>query len=699
MKKITYSVIAIVSILLLITGCSIGYEDAKGTMIISMEDNSRGIGSDISSETSSYDITATHSKSGTVITSTIIDKTTEVFNDMEIGSWTISVDAKNKDGIVIGSGSTTCTVKDGEVSKCTVTVTEKEGTGILTISITRLPSDPILFTIRIVKGSTDVIKDTVSSQGGSLSKDYELANGSYKIFITPSGTTEVSAIAETARIVTGGTSTFAYALGSTGSFEIINNIPKTPTIELKLPAEFMQTKTYTLEATVENAPAGYSAQWYFDGIALSSNSLTLSADEYAVGSAHMITYMVSSGNIVWSESANFTVAERSILPVFTNIPEKIVSAHDKSFTIELVAENNDDAQKYNWKWYLDGGETSFTSYNYFKGKVNAVGSHTIVLKGTNQTTGTTTDFATIPVIITPTAKYFRVGDYLYVGQEITAEGRMSTESSDYSLAWYYKPSSDTETGYGKKICDGKTLNYTVDSSITPIGTGKIYLAVVDSAGEIVDVYEDDTTIIETPYLPIRTLYGYEMGTTIKRTRPGGGVGFSTIDYDDFTYEWYFNDKKIENSYGNIHQFGSYNVRNHAIDSKLTVFVKATDANGTVYTGEKAEFTIVAADPYFFLVGYDSEVIMAKPDTVLILQLGYIDESGKYPDSDDYTLTWSLDTLDNSDYADRFIVDNPNMKAKFLLPEGNFMRIEIRIEARNNTNALYDHFYKYIIPLP
>lgn len=60
---------------------------------------------------------------------------TVTLNALAPGSWTISVDAKNPDGITIASGYTTATVSEGATTAADVTVSPLSGPGVLKIGL------------------------------------------------------------------------------------------------------------------------------------------------------------------------------------------------------------------------------------------------------------------------------------------------------------------------------------------------------------------------------------------------------------------------------------------------------------------------------------------------------------------------------------------------------------------------------------
>ncbi len=104
------SALIVVSILVLVLslGCDLGLnnnQEETGTLSIGLA-SPRSVDSDLDREIASYDITLTHTVSGTVVAPDPFLKGDPIyFPDLIIGEWTVSVDALNADGTIVADGS------------------------------------------------------------------------------------------------------------------------------------------------------------------------------------------------------------------------------------------------------------------------------------------------------------------------------------------------------------------------------------------------------------------------------------------------------------------------------------------------------------------------------------------------------------------------------------------------------------------
>ena len=117
MKKIIKIILFLGMLVSILLSCTLGNEDTDGTgkLVLSFPmTQSRTLLPDISMEAVSYDVNGT-GPNGTTFSVTS-DQTTVSIDKLDFGEWTVTVDAKNIDGTIIGSGQTTCIVHVGETT-------------------------------------------------------------------------------------------------------------------------------------------------------------------------------------------------------------------------------------------------------------------------------------------------------------------------------------------------------------------------------------------------------------------------------------------------------------------------------------------------------------------------------------------------------------------------------------------------------
>ena len=271
---------------------------------------SRGIApTDMS--TDNYDVVILNATNETVASTNIkvSDTSVPLTFSVPAGTYTISVDAKNKDNEVIGRGESTATVTPNSTANCQITVREITGNGTLSVQIdSDTPNIPVL---KIYKADLSLL-DTVTTTGsdGIFVATKALPNGFYYFEILDDDEVIDS---ETIRIVADKTITYSieYTVYGDSSITITNGITPTPTISFELSSNITPDDSVSITPTITGfTPNSYS--WYLDGIKIAeTKDLSFEASDYFLGE-HRLTLVATDGNIIWSEEKYFSIIENPI---------------------------------------------------------------------------------------------------------------------------------------------------------------------------------------------------------------------------------------------------------------------------------------------------------------------------------------------------------------------------------------------------
>jgi alpha-tubulin suppressor-like RCC1 family protein len=239
-------------------------------------------------------------------------------NALAAGNWTITVDAKNADGVIIASGVATITVFTGVSTPVEITVKPLEGTGALEVGVSwpaGLIADPVVSgTLTPVGGSPMNISFILADD--RLSATYQnpaLPAGYYVLRVQlKDGTTVKWGGLESVRIITGQTAIGAFPLtakpGSIGDIELIINPDLQNPITItfsgqqdEVPVGSEMTVTATTSERVD------SYQWYINGTLLTGEtgaSITIGSSlapgTYRMDLAVTKRDIVSTGYIVFT---------------------------------------------------------------------------------------------------------------------------------------------------------------------------------------------------------------------------------------------------------------------------------------------------------------------------------------------------------------------------------------------------------------
>jgi hypothetical protein len=256
LKKNFFSLAAVCIILpFILTGCNGIHSSGKtGDIQLTIEPLSRfdkTIVPPVSMEPASYTITGTGPDSETFS----LDTTNQapIINDLAFGSWTITVDAENDTGTLIGSGTATVDVATGMTTPATVLVQPIDGTGALDLTVTwngEVTENPWIDAELIpVSGSPIVLNFTISGGNSGTCITTDLQAGYYTLIVKLMDNSVLTiGIVEITRIVNDET--------TTGSFEFseINN--GLGSIDVDIELDMKNPLTITMTGQVLNIDEG-----------------------------------------------------------------------------------------------------------------------------------------------------------------------------------------------------------------------------------------------------------------------------------------------------------------------------------------------------------------------------------------------------------------------------------------------------------
>lgn len=310
MRRLCRVLFALMAVAACLVSCS--QEKVEGNGILQIEiglDVSRGIQA-ISMETASYNITMKDSSEVVVFSSSRENKTSYSVS-APAGTYSITVEALNSTGDMIGTGSATAEVRVGQTNTVNITVSEPEGNGTFSMSITANGGYPISYSVRDASG-TEVGNGTLSYSEGTYSASETLANGFYSFTITRTDTDKVIKT-DTFRIIKDKTVSYSaeFEFLTDGTMVIVNEITATPAINITLNKSVFKTgDILTASATVSGLGEGFVCYWTIDGEAVTEAG-SYDDLEYEITDSdeveHEIALFAADETLIWSGSRSFFV--------------------------------------------------------------------------------------------------------------------------------------------------------------------------------------------------------------------------------------------------------------------------------------------------------------------------------------------------------------------------------------------------------
>lgn len=370
MRKIKGIALLLLTFSILFTGCNEAINtppaSQNGTLSVRIVDNSssRGIEPE-GMEVDHYELSARMNVSGGSgpsigpIAITRDSAATGYTTSVAPGTWTVTVKALNKDGLEIGSGSRSATVVAGATTSVTITVTETVGTGELNINFTDETNSLSNLSATVSKADgteagTVILDKNSNVFTGSLSLDF----GMYKVVIT-SGDNELS-VDDSVRIYANLTTQYNVSYdGESFVVTTVDEIIRTPEITLTVDATVASNGTLNANISVENLDS-YEIEWTLNGktikseYTLDNNVLTydVSDEGFENNQKIRLSAFVTSGEIIWSESAEVTVTASVTMPDSATITATPESAkYNDQITLSVDGAFEDGTV---FSWSVDG---------------------------------------------------------------------------------------------------------------------------------------------------------------------------------------------------------------------------------------------------------------------------------------------------------------------------------------------------------
>lgn len=296
--------------IVLLVGCSQNVDQKQefGTLVIEIDTAiERGLQA-VSMETDSYNVTVKNASDETIFTTTKTNKTSFTIS-VPVGSCSVEIEALNKAGDIIGTGTASGTVDAKTTTTFNVLVQELKGNGNFSISISGPSGNELVYYIKSTDG-TLLKSGNLTYSNGIYSSSIELPNGFYLFSIQWPETNKTIEI-DTIRVIKGKTSVYdaEFLFLVDGSISIVNEIVETPTIKLTSNSKALSgSKTLQVKADVQGL-VDYTCSWYVDNVAVensNSSTLELPMSSYEEGE-HTAKIIVSTASVVWSESIGFVV--------------------------------------------------------------------------------------------------------------------------------------------------------------------------------------------------------------------------------------------------------------------------------------------------------------------------------------------------------------------------------------------------------
>ena len=283
-----------------------------GTLNIIISDSmTRAIEPNISLDVEKYEVSLINSE-GTALVSKELGKTITSCsqNNIPVGSYTVKVDAKNKDGNIIGTGSKECEVKVDETTDVSVTINELSGTGKLRITVTGEIDSNKIYTLTIFKPDDKVIDSVEFTEVETLyTAEIELENGFYYFTVTDSKGN--SSTPEAFRIVKDDIleAELLISTEDNGSFllTVINTIKPNPSLRLQIfVSQVYVGEKFSLRA-IGMSGKNLEYRWYLNGKEIEGDGELVTLCFESAGDYEIKCLVIdASSSVIWSAKETIT---------------------------------------------------------------------------------------------------------------------------------------------------------------------------------------------------------------------------------------------------------------------------------------------------------------------------------------------------------------------------------------------------------
>jgi len=284
---------------------------AESTLTINIDSSlSRGIES-ISMDVSKFHVIVSDTDGSTVVDETVDSTTTKVSAKINVGTYTVTVEALNKEGTVIGSGSQDVVLRIGQNNSVTISVKELEGEGTFSVDLTAPAGFNLKLEVLNVKDEVVASVD-LAAEDTKYTAEQTLSNGFYLFkIISTSGEESKVLKRDSARIVKGQICKYSATISSSVNGEVVfsNEIVGTPKIEITVNRYALKTdKVLKASATISNI-SDYTCYWCVDGQVIGQAGeyadLNMDFSSYDEGE-HSVSLFVNNGTVIWSETVEIS---------------------------------------------------------------------------------------------------------------------------------------------------------------------------------------------------------------------------------------------------------------------------------------------------------------------------------------------------------------------------------------------------------
>jgi 6-phosphogluconolactonase len=243
--------------------------------------------------------------------------------DLAFGSWSVTVNALNAGGTIIGSGQATVTVHTGQTSTVDISVVPLGGNGTLNLSVTwtasQVDSPSIQATLTPPSGPAIPLSFSVSGNQATYSSTTIPAGYQTLTLQLLDNNIPVMGAVEVARIVAGQTTTGSYAFTNVNQpgGSIMVNI--TPAMADPIPVSISGVSStitagtsITATASVSDGTTGVVYVWYLNGVSQTTGSGYTLGSALAPGNYRLdVTAYTADGTRAGSGTTSFQVTGAS----------------------------------------------------------------------------------------------------------------------------------------------------------------------------------------------------------------------------------------------------------------------------------------------------------------------------------------------------------------------------------------------------
>ncbi len=328
MKRIFIIVLACI-MSLSFTGCGKSSEkQGAGGLLLKMSQSSgkKTLLPDISMDIVSYEITGSGPGSET-FTTTITSGFQAVIDHLLPGSWTVSVNARNIDTTIIGTGSAAVTVIAGATATAEITVSPIDGDGTLDLTLqwnfTSIATPVIEAQLVPTEGSTQTLHFTVSGSGNTATHSSSVPSGYYTLVVKLlDGEALASGSVEVVRVVdsetTAGNYQFSEMDPDFGRLQVnITNEMADP-IDVTMSGqsdEMSDDGTMVILGSVPPDTGNVTYVWYIDGSTVGTGDAYTVRDLIPGYYRIDVTAYSADGSRAGSASHNFSVLNSGLVAI------------------------------------------------------------------------------------------------------------------------------------------------------------------------------------------------------------------------------------------------------------------------------------------------------------------------------------------------------------------------------------------------